>query len=186
MNRLRIFFLLLFMGSVCVPHYASADPPQFRVLMITKTLGWHHESVAQAVPAIHKLARKHQFELVWEENLDRVFTEEFLSDFDVIMFVLTSGDILDADQQVLLEKHVRSGKGFVGVHSAADTEYRWRTGMTSRAREWAISIHWPGITNTMVAAHSILAWATFPLCTRTRCSWNTFTAESTGRQRAKA
>jgi len=93
--------------------------------MITTTNGWHHESIAAAVPAVRGLALKHQFELVWEENIDRMFTEETLSSFDVIMFVLTTGDILNPDQQVLMEKYVRSGKGFVGVHSASDTEYEW-------------------------------------------------------------
>ena len=125
MKTFRLLLLLLAIGALCTPLLSFADPPQFRVLMITRTLGWHHESIAEAVPAIQELARKHHFELVWEENLDRVFTAEFLDDFDVIMFVLTSGDILNADQQALMEKHVRSGKGFVGVHSAADTEYQW-------------------------------------------------------------
>jgi len=104
---------------------AFADPPQFRVLMITTTDGWHHESIADAVPAIRDLAAKHQFEVTWEENIDRVFTEESLERYDVIMFVLTIGDILSSDQQALLKDFIRSGKGFVGVHSASDTEREW-------------------------------------------------------------
>ena len=104
---------------------ALAHPPQFRVLMITTTDGWHHESIADAVPAIRGLAEKHHFDVVWEENIDLVFTEESLAEFDVIMFVLTTGDILDPDQQALMESFIRAGKGFVGVHSASDTEYDW-------------------------------------------------------------
>jgi len=104
---------------------AFADPPQFRVLMITTTDGWHHQSIADAAPAIRRLAAKHQFEVVWEENVDRVFTEESLNSYDVIMFVLTIGDILSPDQQALMENFIRSGKGFVGVHSASDTEREW-------------------------------------------------------------
>lgn len=104
---------------------ALADPPQFKVLMITTTDGWHHESIAAAVPAIRDLAEKHQFEVFWEENIDRVITEESLQNYDVIMFVLTTGNILDQEQQALMEEFVRSGKGYVGVHSASDTEYEW-------------------------------------------------------------
>lgn len=121
----RLISLLLMAGVICTSSETIADPPQFRVLMITKTNGWHHESIADAVPAIRGLALKHQFELVWEENIDRMFTGKILEDFDVIMFVLTTGDILNPQQQVLLEKFIQSGKGFVGVHSASDTEHQW-------------------------------------------------------------
>ena len=102
-----------------------ADPAQFRALMITKTNGWHHESIADAVPALRGLAAKHQFEVVWEENIDLVFTAESLANYDVILFVLTTGNILNPEQQKLMEDFIRSGKGFVGVHSASDTEYEW-------------------------------------------------------------
>ena len=44
---------------------------------------------------------------------------------DVVVFLMTSGDVLDAPEQAALEAHVRRGGGFVGVHSAADTEYDW-------------------------------------------------------------
>ena len=96
----------------------AADPPQFRALMITTTDGWHHEVIADAVPAIRGLAAKHQFEVVWEENIDRMFTAENLEQYDVIIFLLTTGDILNTEQQVLMQEFMRSGKGFVGVHSA--------------------------------------------------------------------
>ena len=78
MIRSRILPLITICLLSCISMDIMADPPQFRVLMTTKTDGWHHESIAEAVPAIRRLALKHQFELVWEENLDRVFTEENL------------------------------------------------------------------------------------------------------------
>jgi len=43
----------------------------------------------------------------------------------VIVFLSTTGDILDPDQKTALERYIRSGGGFVGVHSASDTEYQW-------------------------------------------------------------
>lgn len=125
MIKSRILPLITICLLSCISMDIIADPPQFRVLMTTKTDGWHHESIAEAVPAMRKLAQKHQFELVWEENLDLVFTEESLEKFDVVMFVLTTGNILNPEQQNLLEKFMQSGKGFVGVHSASDTEYEW-------------------------------------------------------------
>ena len=44
---------------------------------------------------------------------------------DVIIFLNTTGDILNNDQQAAMEKFIKAGKGFVGIHSAADTEYDW-------------------------------------------------------------
>jgi len=114
---------ILFSLVICAKVYA--DPPQFKVLMITTTNGWHHDAVSEAVPAVRALAQKHQFELTWEENIDRMFTEESLKNFDVLLFALTTGDILNEKQQALMEKFIQSGKGFVGVHSASDTEYDW-------------------------------------------------------------
>lgn len=120
-------FLSLIIAPLVLLAFTSAfaDPPQFRVLMITKTVGWHHEAINAVVPAMRKLAEKHQFEVVWEENTDRMFTEESLKGFDLIVFALTTGDVLNNEQQVLMEKFIQSGKGFVGIHSASDTEYEW-------------------------------------------------------------
>lgn len=117
--------LCVFFPALLVAQLSFADPAQFRVLMITKTDGWHHESIAAAVPAVRALAAKHQFEVVWEENVGRMVTTESLEKFDVLMFALTTGNILDETQQAAVEAFIRSGKGFVGIHSASDTEYEW-------------------------------------------------------------
>ena len=117
--------LLVVIAALFSTSVVFADPPQFKALMITTTDGWHHESIADAVPAIRGLAAKHQFEVVWEENIDRVITEESLQEYDVLLFVLTTGNILNPEQQGLVEEFIRSGKGYVGVHSASDTEYEW-------------------------------------------------------------
>ena len=70
-----------------------------------------HESIADAAPAVRRLAAKHQFEVVWEENIDRAFTRESLRGYVVIMFVHTIGSILSPEQQQLMEEFIRSGKG---------------------------------------------------------------------------
>jgi len=123
--KIRCIPLLILVCTVLPVSGALADAPQFKVLMISTTNGWHHDSISEAVPAIRGLAAKHHFDLVWEENIDRMFIEASLEEFDVIMFVLTTGDILDPAQQALMEKFIQSGKGFVGIHSASDTEYEW-------------------------------------------------------------
>ena len=41
------------------------------------------------------------------------------------MFLSTTGDVLDPEQQAAFEGYIRNGGGYVGIHSAADTEYDW-------------------------------------------------------------
>src|SRR5690606_34456664 len=53
------------------------------------------------------------------------FSDEGLRNYDVIIFLNTTGDILNDNQQKAFEKFIQSGKGFVGIHSASDTEYEW-------------------------------------------------------------
>lgn len=102
----------------------AAEPGQFKVLLFTKTDGFHHKAINEGVTAIRKMAEKHHFNLDWHED-SKVFNEKNLEQYDVIFFLLTTGDILNDEQQVAMEQFIQSGKGFVGVHSASDTEYDW-------------------------------------------------------------
>jgi type 1 glutamine amidotransferase len=97
---------------------------QFNVLLFTKTAGWHHKSTNAAVSAMQKIADIHHFSIDWQENADLI-NDENLARFDAIVFLMTTGDILNEKQQQAMEKFIQSGKGFVGIHSAADTEYDW-------------------------------------------------------------
>jgi uncharacterized protein len=97
---------------------------QFNVLLFSKTAGWHHESIRDGVDAIRKLGELHNFNVEWEENASW-FNDDKLKNYQVIIFLNTTGDILNDDQQAAMERFIRSGKGFVGIHAASDTEYDW-------------------------------------------------------------
>lgn len=97
---------------------------QFRALLFTKTAGFHHESINEGVTAIRKLGERHFFSVNWQENAS-IFNDRALENFDVVIFLNTTGDILNDEQQAAFEKFIQSGKGFVGIHSASDTEYDW-------------------------------------------------------------
>jgi uncharacterized protein len=98
---------------------------QFKVLLFTKTAGWHHESILEGVTAIRKLADRNAFTVDWQENAPLVFTDEGLKKYDAVIFLNTTGDVLNDAQQAAFEKFIKSGKGYVGIHSASDTEYDW-------------------------------------------------------------
>ena len=97
---------------------------QFNVLLFTKTAGFHHVSINEGVDAIRDLGKRHHFSVDWQES-STVFNARNLEKFQVIIFLNTTGDILDDEQQKAMEDFIRAGKGFVGIHSAADTEYDW-------------------------------------------------------------
>jgi type 1 glutamine amidotransferase len=97
---------------------------QFNVLLFTKTTGWHHKSIPAAVTNIRALAKEHHFNIVWHEEAS-YFNDEFLAKFDAVIFMMTTGDVLNKEQQSAFTRFIQSGKGFVGVHSASDTEDKW-------------------------------------------------------------
>lgn len=118
MNKITCLMLLM-----CLTISSTAQK-QFRALLFTKTNGWHHESIHEGVDAIRKMADRHWFDVEWHEDPAR-FNDGNLAKFDVIIFLNTTGDILNNEQQAAMEKFIKAGKGFVGIHSAADTEYDW-------------------------------------------------------------
>lgn len=98
--------------------------PQFRALLVTKTGGWHHESIVDGVPALQALARRHNFRL--DRHQDRIpLSDQLLSNYEVIILLNTTENIFNEEEQAAFEKFIRAGKGYVGIHAASDTEYDW-------------------------------------------------------------
>lgn len=104
---------------------ATSDPQGGdRVLVFSKTAGFRHDSIEVATQTIAALGAQHGFEVVATEDA-AAFAADNLDGFDTVVFLMTTGDVLDAAQQAAMEAFVSGGGGFVGVHSATDTEYDW-------------------------------------------------------------
>mgnify|MGYP001947078968 CR=1 FL=1 len=103
---------------------AYASGKQFNVLLFTKSVAWHHTSVLEGVSAIKALSDRHHFSVNWQEDAN-IFTAKKLAKYDVVIFLQTTGDVLNEEQQQAFETYIQKGKGFVGIHSAADTEHNW-------------------------------------------------------------
>src|SRR5262245_48351194 len=104
---------------------ASSDrDAQFAMLIFSKTAGYRHESIPAGIAAIKALAVEHQVEADASEAAS-TFTDAGLAKYRVVVFLNTTGAILDPDQHAAFERFVRRGGGFVGIHSATDTEYDW-------------------------------------------------------------
>jgi len=107
-----------------VPAPSPAAP--VRVLMLTATAGFRHDSIPTARTVVAALAaRGGEFTVAATENLADVSAAR-LSSIDVLMFALTSGELaFDASQKAAITGFVEQGGGFVGIHSATDTLYEW-------------------------------------------------------------
>ena len=121
--KIKKLLLLLLIMQYCMVIEGNAQK-QFKALLVTTTRGWHHESLHSGVLAIQQLGVKNFFDVsLWEDP--NGFTDQYLEQFQVVIFLNTTGDIFDSAQQKVMERFIRSGKGYVGIHSASDTEYDW-------------------------------------------------------------
>jgi cytochrome c len=106
------------------PQAKPTQQPRFSALVFSKTAGYRHASIEAGSAAIAELGAAHQFRVDAGEDAT-VFADAQLARYQVVIFLNTTGDILDDQQQAALERFIRAGGGFVGVHSATDTEYDW-------------------------------------------------------------
>ncbi|SHI53768.1 fibronectin type III domain-containing protein [Pseudozobellia thermophila] len=95
-----------------------------KILVFTKTAGFRHGSIEKGVSTLQDLGRANDFEVVQTENASD-FNADNLAKYKVVVFLNTTGDVLDYGQQVAFENYIRSGGSFMGVHAATDTEYDW-------------------------------------------------------------
>ena len=111
-------------GDAAVVDSRVDSPEGLRVSVFSRTNGYRHDSIPAALAMISSQGAAHGWSVAETED-PAVFTAD-LASADVVVFALTSGnDILDADQKTAFEAWVAEGHGFVGIHSATDTEYAW-------------------------------------------------------------
>jgi cytochrome c len=103
---------------------SAAQRTEPRVLVFSKTTGFRHSSIETGIAAVQKLGRENGFTVETTEDAG-AFAEKNLKRFRAVVFLNTTGDILNASQQDALERYIQAGGGWVGIHSAADTEYEW-------------------------------------------------------------
>jgi type 1 glutamine amidotransferase len=103
---------------------APASGPAWRILVFTKTAEFRHDSIPAAIAAVQSLGAANGFAVDQTED-GGAFTDPNLARYRVVMFLLTTGDVLDDAEQAALQRYIEAGGGFVGVHSAADTEHDW-------------------------------------------------------------
>lgn len=135
LQALHPFLVRVCLATVCGLFLAHVTPPTvqaddttarhgFSALVFSKTTGFRHASIGAGISAIQDLGSIHDFQVDATEDAS-VFTDANLQNYAVVIFLNTTGDILNTAQQAAFERFIRRGGGFVGIHSAADTEYDW-------------------------------------------------------------
>ncbi len=124
MNRLVnhshwVLFLLVLILAGCTPKKAPLN-----VLVFSKTEGFRHQSIEPGIAAIKELGKLHGFNVQHTEEA-KIFTQKELQNYNVVVFLSTTGNILNEVQQLEFQRWVQAGGGFVGIHAATDTEYDW-------------------------------------------------------------
>ncbi len=115
---------IVLMGLLVVGCGEKKREGKARVLVFSKTMGYKHAAIPNGIAAIQKLGEENNFEVDTTMNAD-AFSDENLKKYASVIFLNTTGDVLDYKQEVAFERYIQSGGGYVGVHAAADTEYSW-------------------------------------------------------------
>ncbi|MGP3637876.1 ThuA domain-containing protein [Streptomyces sp. 24-1644] len=95
-----------------------------RVLVFSKTGGFRHDSIPAGITALKEIGAESGITVDATEAAGQ-FTPANLARYDSVVFLSTTGDVLNSDQQKAFEDYVADGGGYMGVHAAADTEYDW-------------------------------------------------------------
>jgi type 1 glutamine amidotransferase len=120
-NAINLTFVLLL---IYITQSAFALAPSPKILVFAKTKGFFHSSIPKGMITIMDICRQNNI-LVDTTRDASAFTADNLKQYKVVVFLNTTGDILNDAQQAAFEKYIQSGGGFVGIHAATDTEYDW-------------------------------------------------------------
>ncbi|HEA30058.1 MAG TPA: PKD domain-containing protein [Leeuwenhoekiella sp.] len=123
MNRsvLLVALISLFTFWGCDSDTREGAP---QVLVFSKTMGFRHASIPTGISAIQKLGNENNFKVDATENA-AIFASDSLKKYATVIFLNTTGNVLDVREEAGFERYIQSGGGFVGVHAATDTEYDW-------------------------------------------------------------
>jgi type 1 glutamine amidotransferase len=122
----RLFVSFLCVAAICMllpvtRLHAAAHP---RLLVFSKTAGFRHDCIPTAQLALIQLGKDNGFDVDTTEDAS-VFEYKHLRKYAAVLFLNTTGNVLDDQQQAAMEKYIHKGGGFMGIHAATDTEYEW-------------------------------------------------------------
>ena len=119
---MRIFYCIVLLMSISIATlYAQTSKS---VLIFSKTTGFRHKSIEKGIATVSKLLQAQRINFLCTEDAV-YFHADSLKNFDAVIFLNTTGDILDENQKKNFQHFIQSGKGYMGIHAASDTEFNW-------------------------------------------------------------
>ncbi len=118
----NIFFVVVVAMLFSCSHKREGKP---RVLVFSKTVGYHHESIADGNTAIMKLGMDNNFDVDTTTDAG-MFVEDTLKNYAAVVFLSPTGDVFNSRQEAAFERYIQAGGGYMGIHAATDCEYDWR------------------------------------------------------------
>ncbi len=119
--------ILLLLTIICIVISWACNkrsgPP--RVLVFSKTAAFYHRSIPKGVATLQKLGADNGFEVDTTTNA-AYFNEDSLRNYSAVVFLNTTGPLLNTPQRIAFERYIQAGGGYVGIHAASDAEYDWR------------------------------------------------------------
>lgn len=103
---------------------STVNGSEHQILIFSKTEGWRHDSIEAGHEAITNLASENNVSVTSTEDAS-YFTTDNLKKYDAVVFLNTTKTIFNDNQREAFKRYIQSGGGFVGIHSASDTEYDW-------------------------------------------------------------
>src|SRR5258707_15055832 len=123
--RRREFITLLGSAAAIRPFGARAERQLERILYFTYSAGYRHDVIPLSKAILTQLGRNSGvFEVTATEDTSE-FSTENLKRYAAVIFYTTGELPMSGAQKTALLNFVRSGRGFLGVHSATDTFYTW-------------------------------------------------------------
>jgi type 1 glutamine amidotransferase len=119
-----VFVLAAVAIAAASPGLQSQPPAGARVLYVTHSAGFKHDVVPESETVLADLGRRHGFAVTIERDASRI-TAERLKPYGAVVFYTTGELPMSEQQKADFMTWLKSGRGFVGVHSATDTFYKW-------------------------------------------------------------
>ena len=124
--RNLLFFLLSFLiiNGACNAQKQQDFEKAINILVFSKTAGFRHASISSGIKMLYDQSKKQNWVITTTEDAS-LLRDDFLDRFDVAIFLNPTGDAICDAGQSAFDKFMKNGKGFVGIHAAADFEYEW-------------------------------------------------------------
>lgn len=122
--RIAIFLACLIACPILFVKCGS-ESSKPRVLIFNKAEFYVHDCMPAAVAALQQVCSEHGWEADVTDDAE-LFTEKKLRQYAAVVFLNTAGDVLNPTQQIEFERYIQAGGGFVGIHTAIDTEHNWK------------------------------------------------------------